>query len=386
METLIYLDYAATTPLSESAVNAFVQTSKMYFQNTESLHEGGQAARDLLEHARCSLAELLNKESEGIYFTGGGSDGNFLAITSLANGANYKGKHIISSNVEHPSIDYVLRFLEESGYEITRIPIQKNGKISIHTLLSSIRPDTILVTIQHVNSETGIVQDIKEIGEHLKNRGVLFHSDCVQSFGKWEKDYFHSLNIDAFTMSAHKINGPKGTGAVYVSPSIHIAPLLSEVTHERGFRAGTVDLPSIVAFVTAAEEAFHLQQDRYLHAIDMRKQLKSSILKDRNIIFEDNDDSSPFIIPIRAKGMEGQIVMQELDRLKIAVSTGSACKNGQQAPSKTLLAIGRTESEAHELVRISTSHQTTSAEIALLGKALIEITNTFRSVSEVITR
>lgn len=386
METLIYLDYAATTPLSDSALNAFVQTSQTYFQNTESLHEGGLAARDLLEHARCSLADLLGKESEGIYFTGGGSDGNFLAITSLAHGANYKGKHIISSSIEHPSVDYVLKFLEKSGYEITRIPVQKNGKISIDTLLSSIRPDTVLVTIQHVNSETGIVQNIREIGALLKDRGVLFHSDCVQSFGKWNKSYFQSMSIDAFTMSAHKINGPKGTGAVYISPSVHIAPLLAEVTHERGFRAGTVDLPSVTAFVTAAEEAFQLQHEHYQHAVDMRKQLISSILTNKNIAFEGFDDSSPFIIPIRVKGMEGQIMMQELNRLKIAVSTGSACKNGQQAPSKTLLALGRTESEAHELVRISTSHQTTSEEITLLGKVLIEITNTFRSVSEVITR
>ncbi|WP_171005401.1 IscS subfamily cysteine desulfurase [Bacillus sp. E(2018)] len=383
---MIYLDYAATTPLSDSALNAFVQTSKTYFQNTESLHEGGLAARDLLEHARCTLAELIGKESEGIYFTGGGSDGNFLAITSLARGANDKGRHIIASNIEHPSVDYVLRFLEKSGYEITRIPVQKNGKISINMLLSSIRPDTILVTVQHVNSETGIVQNIKEIGERLKNRGILFHSDCVQSFGKWNNSYFHSMSIDAFTMSAHKINGPKGTGAVYISPSVHIAPLLAEVTHERGFRAGTVDLPSIAAFVTAAEEAFRLQHENYHHAVDMRKLLISSIMTDKNIVYEGFDDSSPFIIPIRARGMEGQIVMQELDRLKIAVSTGSACKNGQQEPSKTLLALGRTESEAHGLVRISTSHQTTSEEITLLGKVLIEITNTFRSVSEVITR
>ncbi|MBN3556297.1 IscS subfamily cysteine desulfurase [Fictibacillus nanhaiensis] len=383
---MIYLDNAATTPLSDSALNAFAQTSKTYFQNTESLHEGGLAARDLLEHARRSLAESLGKESEGIYFTGGGSDGNFLAITSLAHGANDKGKHIISSNIEHPSVDYALRFLENNGYEITRIPVQKNGKVSINTLLSSIRPDTTLVTIQHVNSETGIVQNIKEISERLKEHDVLFHSDCVQSFGKWDNRYFRSMSIDAFTMSAHKIHGPKGTGAVYISPSVHIAPLLSEVTHERGFRAGTVDLPSIVAFVTAAEEAFHLQHKHYQHAVDMRKQFISSILTDKSIVFEGHDDSSPFIIPIRVKGMEGQIVMQELDRLKIAVSTGSACKNGQQAPSKTLLALGRTESEAHELVRISTSHQTTSKEIVLLGKALIKITNIFRSVSEGITR
>ncbi|MFG6494010.1 IscS subfamily cysteine desulfurase [Fictibacillus sp. UD] len=383
---MIYLDFAATTPMSETALQAFIHTSKVFFHNTESLHDGGLNAKDLLEHGRTSLANLLGIEGEGIYFTGGGSDGNFLAITSLAFGAQKKGRHIITSNIEHPSVEYVLTFLEKNGYEVSRIPVNNNGKISIDQLQATIRKDTILVTIQHVNSETGMVQDIKEIGTFLADKDILFHSDCVQSFGKYSIDYFSSAFINSFTVSAHKIHGPKGTGAVYISPSVHIKPLLSDVTHERGFRPGTVDMPSIVAFVTAADEYISKQPVVFQHAEDMRKRFLSLILTNKDIIFEGKADSSPFIIPIRILGMEGQIVMQELNRRKIAVSTGSACKNGQQEPSKALLAVGRTDSEAHGLVRISLSHQTTIEDITMLGKALNEITNKFRSVSEVLSR
>ncbi len=386
MKTLIYLDFAATTPISEAALQAFIHTSKVFYYNTESLHDGGLYAKDLLEHARNSIANLLRREKEGFYFTGGGSDGNFLALTSLAYGAKKNGRHIITSNIEHPSVEYALTFLEKNGYEVSRIPVNCSGKVSLDQLGSAIREDTILATIQHVNSETGMVQDIKQIGTFLADKGVLFHSDCVQSFGKYSTDYFSSVSIDSFTVSAHKIHGPKGTGAVYISPAVHIQPLLSDVAHERGFRPGTVDMPSIVAFVTAADEYIKKQSAIYQHAEEMRKEFLSLILKNKDIIYEGKADSSPFIIPIRIIGLEGQIVMQELNRRKIAVSTGSACKNGQQEPSKALLALGRTDSEAHGLVRISLSHQTTIEDITMLGNALNEITNKFRSVSEVLSR
>lgn len=380
---MIYLDYAATTPMSENAIEAFIHTSRNYFENTESLHDGGLRAKELLEHARTAFAKVSGKESKSIYFTGGGSDGNFLAITSLAFGAQQNGRHIITSNVEHPSVDYALKFLEDQGFAVTRIPLDSSGKISIERIKKYLRPDTILATIQHVNSETGIIQDLKSMSDFFKRNNILFHSDCVQSFAKVDMDYFQSINIDSFTVSAHKIHGPKGTGAVYISPTIHISPLLAGVTHERGFRPGTVDLPSIVSFVTAAEESINNQSSHYVQVAKMRKLFISLILNNRDVILEGSKDGSPYIIPFRIRGIEGQIVMQELSRRKIAVSTGSACKNGLQSPSKTLLALGRTDSEAHGLIRVSLSHLTTSEDIYRLCKALNEITNQFLSVREV---
>ncbi|WNB93280.1 IscS subfamily cysteine desulfurase [Bacillus sp. NEB1478] len=376
---MLYLDYAATTPMSKKALEAYIHTSENYFHNTESLHACGQNSKDLLEHARTSLAELIGKESRGIYFTGGGSDGNFLALTSLVFGSQ-KGKHILSSNIEHPSVDYTLNYLEKNGFEVTRVPVDSSGSITIEEINKHIRPDTILATIQHVNSETGTMQDIESIGGFLNKKGILFHSDCVQSFTKVKMNHFKSIKLDAFTMSAHKIFGPKGTGAVYISPKIHISPILSHVTHEQGFRPGTVDLPSVVAFVTAASDAINKHSVHYKHVSSMRNLFTSLILENNNIIIEGSLKSSPYILPIRIKSIEGQIVMQELNRMNISVSTGSACQNGQQEPSRTLLAIGRTDSEAHGLVRISFSHLTKEKDIYDLCKALNEISNKLSSV------
>ncbi|MBY6035329.1 IscS subfamily cysteine desulfurase [Fictibacillus nanhaiensis] len=380
---MIYLDYAATTPMSEKAAEAFLHTSKVYFHNTESLHDDGQRAKELLEHARTSFANRLKKDAGGIYFTGGGSDGNFLAITSLAFGSMHKGKHIITSNVEHPSVDQTLHFLEKNGYTVTRIPIdQDSGKITLEEVKKHIQSDTILATIQHINSETGIVQDIGKLGSFFSEKQILFHSDCVQSFTKFDLNIFNSFPLDAFTVSAHKIYGPKGTGAVYISPKVPISPLLSHVTHERGFKPGTIDLPSIIAFVTACDEALNDQSSHYNHVVEMRKLFISLILNKKDIIFENIPNGSPYILPIRLKGLEGQFVMQELNRRQLAVSTGSACKIGQQSPSKTLLALGKTESEAYGLVRISLSHLTKLEEIHMLGEALESISNKFLSVRE----
>jgi cysteine desulfurase len=376
------MDYAATTPMSEKAIEAFIHTSKNYFENTESLHEGGQNAKDLLEHARTVLGNIMERDSNGFYFTGGGSDGNFLAITSLAFGLMQKGKHIITSNVEHPSVDYALNYLEDQGFEVTRVPVDSSGKITVEQLKKNLRSDTVLATIQHVNSETGIMQDLRSLSEYFRRNRIIFHSDCVQSFSKVDKEHLNSITLDAFTVSAHKIHGPKGTGAVYISPAVHISPLLSGVTHERGFKPGTIDLPSVVSFVTAADESMKEQSSHFFHVTEMRKLFISLILNNKEIIFEGSLAGSPYILPFRIKGIEGQIVMQELNRRKIAVSTGSACKNGLQSPSKTLLALGRNNNEAHGLVRASISHLTTQEDIYKLSEALKEITNQFFSVRE----
>jgi cysteine desulfurase len=252
--------------------------------------------------------------------------------------------------------------------------------MTVEQASNHIRPDTILATIQHVNSETGIMQNLNELHLFFKKQNILFHSDCVQSFTKINRKEFNKMNLDAFTVSAHKIFGPKGTGAVYISPKIHISPLLSSVTHENGFRAGTVDLPSIAAFVTAVSEAGEMQASQYEHVVNMRNLFKSLILKNEEIIFEDQSNSSPFIIPIRIKGLEGQIVQQELNKKQIAVSTGSACQNGHQTPSKALIAIGKTESEAHGLIRISLSHLTDKKDIYSLCEALEQIIIQFSSL------
>lgn len=366
---MIYLDYAATSPMSEEALYAFTETAKIYYGNTSSLHDGGTQAEELVQLARKELAKLLNGKPEGLYFTSGGSEGNFLALTSLAYGNQQRGKHILTSPLEHSSVKQVLTFLKEDGFEITELPVDETGQISLKSLEQAIRKDTILATIAHGNSEIGITQNLMELGQLLKKREIIFHSDCVQTFGKVPLR-LAELPVDAISLSAHKIHGPKGVGAVYISPEITLQPLLKGVTHEKGFRQGTLNTPGIVSFVTAASnQASHMIKWK-THVEELKVHFSTLVNDMKSLIFESQASTLPHFMPIRLKGIEGQYVMLELNRKKIAVSTGSACKAGQQEPSAALLAIGRSTEEAHELVRITLGTTTTKAEIEALASAI----------------
>ncbi|MCQ6266420.1 IscS subfamily cysteine desulfurase [Fictibacillus sp. WQ 8-8] len=374
---MIYLDYAATTPISEEALYAFTETAKMYFGNTSSLHDQGSQAADLVNLARAELAGMIGCNSEGIYFTGGGSDGNFLALTSLAFGNKEKGNHIITSPLEHGSVQQALAFLENEGFEITVLPVDQNGRIALNDLRSAIRKETILATITHGNSEIGVIQPLGEIGALLKEENVIFHSDCVQTFGKIPL-HAVEMNIGALTVSSHKIHGPKGVGAVYISPTLTWQPLLKNGTHEKGFRPGTINTPGIVSFITAASNHVTRMVEWKTNVEELKNYFLSLTEEDECLIIEgDSHTTLPHFLAIRLKGIEGQYVMLELNRQKIAVSTGSACKAGKQEPSKTLLAMGRSADEAHELVRITLGKETTKEEIKALAAAIHDLTQRF---------
>ncbi|MFC0188029.1 IscS subfamily cysteine desulfurase [Fictibacillus aquaticus] len=375
-----YFDFAASSPMRSEALAAFCDASEQFFANSESLHDLGAASQDFLLHARNKLAEMMKVSPDGIYFTSGGSDGNFLAITSLAYGRQHEGKHIVSSPLEHPSVLNTLRFLQSQGFEITFLPVRKDGLIHIEDIAELIRPDTILAVVQHANSEIGTIQKIEEIGAFLQERNVLLHSDCCQSFGKapllsaarWS---------GSLTISSHKIGGPKGTGAVFISPGIRFSPIVPNAVHEKGFKQGTVDVPAVAAFVTAAMlaiEEFPLWQERIN---SMRNILLSIIMDNEHIAVERNHASVlPHFIPVRIKGMEGQYAMLELNRRRHAVSPGSACKAGHQEPSKALLALGRTEDEARELVRITLGTKNTEQQVTELGLSLLEVSKTAAAI------
>ncbi|MDN4072744.1 IscS subfamily cysteine desulfurase [Fictibacillus terranigra] len=374
---MIYLDYAATTPMSEEALFAFTETARMYYGNPSSLHDDGTQAAELVNLARAELAHMIGGRCEGLYFTSGGSDGNFFALTSLALGNRERGNHIITSPLEHGSVQQALSFLEEDGFEITVLPIDPNGRINVDDLQRAIRKETILVTIAHGNSEIGVIQPLSEIGALLKEKNIIFHSDCVQTFGKIPL-HAGEMNIGALTISAHKIHGPKGVGAVYISPDFSWKPLLSNGTHERGFRPGTVNTPGIVSFITAASNQVNHMVEWNTNVQELRNYFLSLTDEDEHLIVEGHSRTTlPHFLAIRLKGIEGQYVMLELNRYKIAVSTGSACKAGQQEPSKALLAMGRSADEAHELVRITLGKETTKAEIQALTKAIHVLTKRY---------
>lgn len=375
---MIYLDYAATTPMSETALDAYLQTARQFFGNASSLHDAGSEAKYLLESARSQLASLLNGSPEGLYFTSGGSEANSLAIRSLVKANRHKGKHLITTPIEHSSVSNIFHFLEKEGYEISYLPVDSYGKVHMEALERLIRPETVLASIGHANSEIGTVQAIEQIGALLFEHNVLFHSDCVQSFGKIPIDVRKS-HITSLSLSAHKIYGPKGVGACYISPFASWEQLIPGTTHEKGFRAGTVNVPGAVAFAAAADEKMEGKVEESVRLSQLREQLLSGIMKKGFPVFVEGDQEKglPHHIAVRFPGIEGQHMMLECNRSGVALSTGTACQAGMQSPSKTLLAIGRNENEARELVRITLGHSTTAEEIAETIKILTATAQNF---------
>jgi cysteine desulfurase len=361
VDTMIYFDYSATTPMSDEALFAYQKAAKEYFGNSNSLHQFGQEAEQVLYLSRKSLASSLQVQPSEIYFTGAGSEANFLALTSLATALESKGKNILTTRCEHHSVLQSLHYLETQGFTITYVPVDEHGIITVEALMKSVQNDTILATFAHANSELGTIQDLKALGEVLAERKILFHSDCVQTYGKLPIpiEYLASISI-----SAHKIYGPKGIGATFIRSSYHWQPFLKETTHEFGFRPGTIDVPSVVAFATASENIFIDNQQEMNRLKGLRDMVVAEFSKNPAIILEGHPTQRlPFHLGVRLKGIEGQLVMLECNRKGIAISTGSACRVGQSSPPQSLLAIGRTAEEAHEFIRITFGKWTTEEDI-----------------------
>lgn len=257
---MTYLDFAATTPISEEALEAYRTVSLEVYGNTRSLHDIGGDAQHIVDYCRSRLGELLGAETEGVYFTSGGTESNHLIIQSLLQGLPPSRRHFITTSVEHASIRSLTQYLSGMGYEVTIVEPDRRGLITPEALMPHLRDSTGLVSIQHANSETGIVQCLADISPLLRERGIILHSDAVQSFGKIPINV-HELGVDALSISSHKIYGPKGVGAAYIRPGVYWRPLFPGTNHEGGFRPGTVNTPGIAAFVAAAEALLpHIEQ------------------------------------------------------------------------------------------------------------------------------
>ncbi|MGO5005802.1 IscS subfamily cysteine desulfurase [Bacillus wiedmannii] len=373
---MIYLDYAATTPMSEGALRTYMKAASQYFGNEQSLHDIGGTASSLLQVCRKTFADMIGGKEQGVFFTSGGSESNYLAIQSLLNARNKK--HIITTTMEHASIRSYFQSLQSEGYTITEIPVDEGGLIHLDDLETAITENTVLASIQHGNSEIGTVQNITEIGALLKKYNVLFHSDCVQTFGKLPINVFE-MGIDSLSVSAHKIYGPKGVGACYINPQVRWAQIFPGTSHEKGFRPGTVNVPGIASFLTAAENILKNQQEESLRFTELRSYfLRHLQALPLEIQVEGHSTSClPHIVGVTIKGIEGQYTMLECNRHGIAISTGSACQVGKQEPSKTMLAIGKTYEEAKQYVRFSFGQQTTKDQIDTTIHALHTIGNQF---------
>ncbi|WP_442595207.1 IscS subfamily cysteine desulfurase [Neobacillus sp. D3-1R] len=381
---MIYLDYAATCPLDKDAADAYIQVSTQFFGNTSSLHDIGGGAAQLLENCRETIAHLVDLDKRGFYFTSGGSESNVLAIEALLTATKKKGKHIITSIAEHSSIHSALKRLEKDGYEITYLPYLSSGIIDLDTLLKEIRSDTVLITIQHTNSEIGTIQPLEEISTICSKRDIYFHSDFVQAFGKSDIRKIARL-VDSFSFSSHKFYGPKGVGGVYINPTIHWTSFFPGTSHEKGLRPGTVNLPGIASMTVAAEKAIHHLEERNRHFSNLREVFIHGLepIQKKVTIYgtDKNGNQYPGIIGLSIDGIEGQWLMLECNRLGFAISTGSACQAGMQSPSKTISALGITGKKAKEFARISFGRLTTADEVKQITHTIVNIALAFSKES-----
>ncbi|NEU31543.1 aminotransferase class V-fold PLP-dependent enzyme [bacterium LRH843] len=373
---MLYFDYSATTPMSSYALQVYEKVATSFFANSRSLHKQGEESEDALSLSRQTIAQAFGVSKDEIYFTGSGSEATFLGLIGLAFANKKKGRTIITTKGEHHSVHQALAFLKEHGFIISYVPVNEYGEVTVEALESVLTKDTILVTIAHANSEIGTVQDLASLGRVLATHGILFHSDCVQTFGKLQVP---TKWLTGASLSAHKCYGPKGVGAAYIHKDVSWQPFLNGTTHENGFRAGTVDVPGIAAFAAAVDEYLPLSNGDMSRLHELRRFFLESFTYDKRIFFEGHPTNRlPFHIALRIKGIEGQLMMLECSRKGMAISTGSACRVGESHPPTTLIAIGRTPEEAHELIRITFGRYTTLDDVTTLIHTIKQLVSKYK--------
>ena len=378
----IYADNAATTRMSENAINAMIPYMKDVYGNPSSLYEIGQKAKEALEDARRRAAAVLNCDAKEIYFTSGGSEADNQAIISAARLGEKKGKkHIISTTFEHHAVLHTLKRLEKEGFEIELLDVHSNGVVTATQVADAIREDTALVTIMYANNEIGTVQPISEIGAICREKNVLFHTDAVQAIGHISVDVTRD-NIDMLSLSAHKFHGPKGVGILYAKKGILLTNIIEGGAQERGKRAGTENLPGIVGMVTALEDATKDLDGYKNKLLPLRDKLIAGL--DAIPYSELNGDRTlrlPGTVNFCFEGIEGESLLLLLDDKGISASSGSACTSGSLDPSHVLLAIGRPHEVAHGSLRLSLAEDVTEEEVDYLIKSVKEVVEYLRNMS-----
>ena len=380
----VYLDNAATTKMSEAAINAMIPYMNEIYGNPSSLHSVGQEANEALTGARERVAKLLGCEPREITFTSGGSEADNQAIVSAAKLGERKGKkHIISTAFEHHAVLHTLKKLEKEGFEVTLLDVHENGLVSAEQVADAIRPDTCLVTVMYANNEIGTVQPIAEIGAVCREKGVLFHTDAVQAVGHL-KINVKEQNIDFLSLSAHKFHGPKGIGVLYAKRGIPLTNLIEGGAQERGKRAGTENIPAIMGMAAALEEACSKIDENTVKLTALRDKLIDGLSEiPHSILNGDAKQRLPGNVNFCFEGIEGESLLLLLDDKGICASSGSACTSGSLDPSHVLLAIGRVHDIAHGSLRLSLSEETTEEEVEYTVKAVKEVVAYLRSISPI---
>jgi len=371
----IYLDYAATTPLDPAVINCMNDLAKNYFGNPSSVHAFGQRSKSIIEKARKRIAEAIGAQPKEILFTSGGTESDNMALVGAAIANRDRGRHIVTTRLEHPAVLETCKYLETTGFDITYLDVDTEGCLSIRQLERSISDETVLVSVMLANNETGVLFPVREIGEIIQQRNILFHSDGVQAFGKLHIDVT-DLKLDLLSLSAHKIYGPKGIGALYIRSGSKLEKIFHGGAQESGRRAGTENVPAIGGFGEAVEQLAVQREER--HRIkDLRdllekklRELKSGILIN-GVKSERLYSHSNIFFP----NISGENLLMKLDMNGIAVSTGSACSSGSMQPSHVLTAMGLSAERITNSVRISLGRFTTQEEIEFTLEKLAQVVN-----------
>ena len=382
MAKLIYLDNAATTQVYPEVLDAMLPYFTEYYGNPSAIYSFAGESKKAVDEARTNVAALINARTEDIYFTGGGSESDNWALKATAEAYESKGKHIITSRIEHHAILHTCAYLEQKGYEVTYLDVDEDGKISLEELEKAIRPDTILISIMSANNEIGTIQPIKEIGKIAHDHGVLFHTDAVQAFGHIPIDV-EEMNIDMLSASGHKINGPKGIGVMYIRKGVKIRSFIHGGAQERKRRAGTHNVPGIVGIGTAAKLAKENMEERSAKEIALRDHLIERVLKEipYTRLNGHRTDRLPNNANFCFRFIEGESMLILLDQAGICGSSGSACTSGSLDPSHVLLAIGLPHEIAHGSLRMTLGADTTKEDIDYTVDQLKEIVAHLRSMS-----
>ena len=380
----IYLDYAATTPVDPRVVKAMLPYFSEKFGNTMSLHSFGQEAKEALEESRGVIADLMGAKPQEIIFTGSASESNNLALkgVALAKASANQGGHIIISPIEHACVMESARWLESQGFEITRLKVDKYGLVSPDDVKKAIKKDTILVSIMHANNEIGTIEPIEEIGKICREKGIYFHTDAAQSFGKIPIDV-NKMNIDLMTVSSHKMYGPKGAAALFIRKGTKIEPLIHGGGHESGLRSSTVNVAAIVGFAEAARICEREMKKEAKREIKLRDKLIKGVLEkiEGSYLNGHPRERLPNNINFSFPGIEGESLIMQLDFLGIAASTGSACSSEKLEPSHVLLAIGLKPEQAHGSLRLSLGKWTKEKDINYVLEVLPKVVKRLREIA-----
>ena len=378
----VYLDNNATTATRQEVVDAMGPYFNASYGNASSIHAYGQQAKAAIDRARSQVAELIGAETTEIVFLSGGTEADNLAIRGIAASQSSKGRHIITSQVEHHAVLNTLKDLEKGGYEVAWLPVNSDGTLDPEQVSAAVRSDTILISVMHGNNEIGTIQPIEQIGRIAREAGVYFHSDGVQAAGKIPVDVA-GLGVHMYSLSAHKIHGPKGVGALFVKKGTPVKPLITGGGHERNRRAGTENVPGIVGFGAAAELALRDLTGAMVNVGDLRDEMEQRLATAIPDIQVNglNAPRLPNTSNIMVDYVEGEAMVISLDLKGIAVSTGSACSSGSMEPSHVLTAIGKTPDEGFGSLRISLSTLTTPKDIDCLLEVLPGVVDRLRELS-----